>query len=127
MAKTKSETKTEEVKGPKVYWTAKEKEELGNKYSTELLTENCNEEQKTNKYLPSDAYVVTYKHEKELRTDLVRAATRVNIFDMYYDKFGSSQLVSIEYGPGLTSPKLWGIEKPSKPRRRKKKIVGPEE
>jgi len=127
MAKAKVETKTEEVKGPKLYWTAKEKEQLNNKYSTELIVENCNEEQRTNKYLPSDAYVVTYKHEKELRTDLVRAATRVNIFDMYYDKFGSSQLVSIEYGPGLTSPKLWGIEKPSKPRRRKKKIVGPEE
>ena len=127
MAKAKVETKTEEVKGPKLYWTAKEKEQLNNKYSTELIVENCNEEQRTNKYLPSDAYVVTYKHEKELRTDLVRAASRVNIFDMYYDKFGSSQLVSIEYGPGLMSPKLWGIEKPSKPRRRKKKIVGPEE
>ena len=127
MAKAKVETKTEEVKGPKLYWTAKEKEQLNNKYSTELIVENCNEEQRTNKYLPSDAYVVTYKHEKELRTDLVRAATRVNIFDMYYDKFGSSQLVSIEYGPGLMSPKLWGVEKPSKPRRRKKKIVGPEE
>jgi len=127
MAKAKVETKTEEVKGPKLYWTAKEKEQLNNKYSTELIVENCNEEQRTNKYLPSDAYVVTYKHDKELRTDLVRAASRVNIFDMYYDKFGSSQLVSIEYGPGLTSPKLWGVEKPSKPRRRKKKIVGPEE
>jgi len=127
MAKAKVETKTEEVKGPKLYWTAKEKEQLNNKYSTELIVENCNEEQRTNKYLPSDAYVVTYKHEKELRTDLVRAASRVNIFDMYYDKFGSSQLVSIEYGPGLMSPKLWGAEKPSKPRRRKKKIVGPEE
>ena len=127
MAKAKVETKTEEVKGPKLYWTAKEKEQLNNKYSTELIVENCNEEQRTNKYLPSDAYVVTYKHEKELRTDLVRAASRVNIFDMYYDKFGSSQLVSIEYGPGLMSPKLWGLEKPSKPRRRKKKIVGPEE
>ena len=43
MAKTKTETKTQEVKGPKVYWTAKEKEQLGNKYSTELLTENCND------------------------------------------------------------------------------------
>ena len=65
MAKTKTETETKEVKGPKVYWTAKEKEQLNNKYSTELLVENCNQEQRTNKYLPSDAYVVTYKHEKE--------------------------------------------------------------
>ena len=127
MAKTKTETKTQEVKGPKVYWTAKEKEQLGNKYSTELLTENCNDEQKTNKYLPSDAYLVTYKHEEELRSDLVRSPSRINLFDMYYDKFGASTLVSIEYGPGTMNPKLWGLEKPSKPRRRKKKIVGPEE
>jgi len=43
MAKAKVETKTEEVKGPKLYWTAKEKEQLNNKYSTELIVENCNE------------------------------------------------------------------------------------
>ncbi len=125
MAET--ETKKEEVKGPKLYWTAKEKEQLSNKYSTELLTENCNEEQRSNKYLPSDAYIVTYKHEEESRTDLVRSPSRINVFDMYYDKFGSSSLVSIEYGPGLMNPKLWGIEKPVRPRRRKKKIERSEE
>ena len=124
---SKTETKKEETKGPKVYWTAKEKETLNNKYSTELLTENSNEEQRNNKYLPSDAYIVTYKHEDEFRKDLVRASSRVNIFDMYYDKFGSKNLVSIEYGPGTMSPKLWGVDKPSKPRRRKKKIERPEE
>ncbi len=127
MAKAKVEAKTEEVKGPKLYWTAKEKEQLNNKYSTELLIENCNEEQRTNKYLPSDAYIVSYKHEKEVRSDLVRASSRVNIFDMYYDKFGSTNLVSIEYGPGLMSPKLWGVEKPVPQKRRRKKIERPEE
>jgi len=127
MTKAKVETKTEEVKGPKVYWTSKEKEQLNNKYSTELLVENCNEEQRNNKYLPSDAYIVTYKHEKESRTDLVRSANSVNIFDMYYDKFGSTSLVSIEYGPGLMSPKLWGVEKPVPQKRRRKKIERPEE
>ena len=118
MAKTKTETKTQEVKGPKVYWTAKEKEQLGNKYSTELLTENCNDEQKTNKYLPSDAYLVTYKHEEELRSDLVRSPSRINLFDMYYDKFGAGSIVSIEYGPGIASPKTWGVPTPSKPKKR---------
>ena len=127
MAKAKVETKTEEVKGPKLYWTAKEKEQLNNKYSTELLTENCNEEQRTNKYLPSDAYIVSYKHEEEVRTDLVCAASRVNIFDMYYDKFGSNGIVSIEYGPGLMSPKLWGVEKPVPQKRRRKRVERPEE
>jgi hypothetical protein len=127
---TKTETKKEEVKevkGPKVYWTAKEKETLKDKYLTELLIENSNEEQRTNKYLPSDAYIVTYKPDKDLRKDVVRAPSRVNLFDMYYDKFGSSEIVSIEYGPGTMSPKLWGINKPTKPKRRKKRIERPEE
>ena len=58
---------------------------------------------------------------------MVRAASRVNIFDMYYDKFGSNGIVSIEYGPGLMSPKLWGVEKPVPQKRRRKKIERPEE
>ena len=123
MAKAKVETKTEEVKESQVYWTPKEKEQLNNKYSTELLVENCNDEQKNNKYLPSDAYIVTYKHDKASRSDLVRSANSVNIFDMYYDKFGSGTLVSIEYGPGLMSPKLWGVEKPTPPKKRRKKRI----
>ena len=118
MAKTKTETKTEEVKGPKVYWTAKEKEQLGNKYSTELLTENCNAEQKTNKYLPSDAYLVTYKHEKELRSDLVRSPSRINLFDMYYDKYREG-LNKIEWGYGTINPSQWGYKQSEKKKKRK--------
>ena len=40
------------------------------------------------KSLPSDAYIVTYKIGDAVRNDLVRCHGRVNIFDMYYDKFG---------------------------------------
>jgi hypothetical protein len=37
---------------------------------------------------------------------------------MYYDKFGADSIVSIEYGPGTVSPKIWGIASPNKPKKK---------
>ena len=37
---------------------------------------------------------------------------------MYYDKFGAGSLVSIEYGPGIVSPKTWGAPVANKPKKR---------
>ena len=70
------------------------------------------------KSLPSDAYIVTYKVDDAVRNDLVRCHAKVNIFDMYYDKFGAGSIVSIEYGPGIASPKTWGLPVASKPKKR---------
>ena len=102
------------------YWTTKERENLNFRYSTNLLKENCAEEDLNDKTLPIDAYVVTYKMDGIIRKDLVRCHGQVNIFDMYYDKFGSESLVSIEYGPGMMNPKLWGIPAPSKPKKKRR-------
>ena len=68
--------------------------------------------------LPSDAYIVTYKIGDAVRNDLVRCHAKVNIFDMYYDKFGAGSIVSIEYGPGIVSPKTWGLPTPNKAKKR---------
>ena len=57
-----TKVKTEEKSKPSIQWSPKEKEDLKNKYGTELLVENANQEQMSNKYLPTDAYVVTYKN-----------------------------------------------------------------
>ena len=100
------------------YWTLKEKEDLNSKYSTSLIKENCNNEELKDKTLPSDAYIVTYKVGDAVRNDLVRCHAKVNIFDMYYDKFGAGSIVSIEYGPGIVSPKTWGVPMPNKPKKR---------
>ena len=43
-----TETKTKTTKDVQTYWTIKEKENLPTRYSTELLVENCNEEQERN-------------------------------------------------------------------------------
>jgi len=113
-----AKTKTRDEVMSEVYWTPKEKEDMNSKYSTNLLKENCNQEELNDKSLPSDAYIVTYKIGDAVRNDLVRCHVRVNIFDMYYDKFGAGSIVSIEYGPGIASPKTWGLPVASKPKKR---------
>ena len=70
------------------------------------------------KSLPSDAYIVTYKVDDAVRNDLVRCHGRVNIFDMYYDKFGAGSIVSIEYGPGTCKSKDMGFTSTNKPKKR---------
>ena len=117
-----TKVKTEEKSKPSIQWSPKEKEDLKNKYGTELLVENANQEQMSNKYLPTDAYVVTYKNaEGNIQKDITRSESKVNLFDMYYDKFGANSIVAFDFGPGTLSPKLWGINKPANPKRRRKK------
>ena len=101
-----SKTKTRDEVMSEAYWTPKEKEDLNSKYSTSLVKENCNQEDMNDRSLPSDAYIVTYKIQGEVRNDLVRCHAKVNIFDMYYDKFGADSNVSIEYGPATVSQKI---------------------
>ena len=76
-------------------------------------------EEMKDKSLPSDAYIVTYKIGDAVRNDLVRCHAKVNIFDMYYDKFGAGSIVDIKYGPGTVNPKIWGAaQAPTKPKKR---------
>jgi len=113
---TTTTTSTEKMNEPN--WTTHEKSCLKNKYSTDLLVENCSPIHLTDKTFPSDAYVVTFRNpDGEIQKDLVRSAKRVNIFDMYYDKFGQGAMLSIDFGPGNVNPKLWG----NKPQEEKKK------
>ena len=113
-----AKTKTRDEVMAEAYWTPKEKEDLSSRYSTSLIKENCNSEELKDKSLPSDAYIVTYKVGDAIRNDLVRCPAKVNIFDMYYDKFGMGSIVSIEYGPGIASPKTWGLPAATKPKKR---------
>lgn len=103
-----------------VYWTPQEKSNLKNKYSTELLVENCGPIELNDKSYPLDAYLVIYKNsDGEIQKDLVRSSKKVNIFDMYYDKFGPGALISIEFGPGTVNPKLWGSKPPESKKKRR--------
>ena len=113
-----AKTKTRDEVMSEAYWTPKEKEDMNSKYSTNFLKENCNQGELSYKSWPSDAYNVTYKIEDEVRHDLVRCHAKGNIFDMYFDKFGPGSIISIEYGPGIVSPRTWGAPTPNKPKKR---------
>ena len=113
-----AKTKTRDEVMSEAYWTPKEKEDMNSKYSTNLLKENCNQEELNDKSWPSDAYVVTYKIDDGVRKDLVRCHAKVNIFDMYYDKF-KGELKSIDYGHGNIKPNVWGYKPETKKKKRR--------
>ena len=59
--------------------------------------------------LPTDIHMVTYERDGLTYVDAVRAYTKVDIFDEYFDKLkGSGTLVSIESGFGKIKPNLYG-------------------
>ena len=99
-------------------WDKKEKDAIP-EYGCELLVENaCQDELKKTTY-PSDAMIVTYKVKDKVHFDLCRGS-KVNIFDLYYDKFGKGSLQGIDFGKGNINPSMWGYktkEKKKKGRR----------
>ena len=68
--------------------------------------------------LPSDTHIVTYivpvEHDgmsgEKIVYDAVRAAKKVDIFDIYYDRLKpfNATIKSIESGYGKVRPNLWG-------------------
>ena len=59
--------------------------------------------------LPNDIHIVTYKLNGEVVNDVVRAYTKVDIFDVYYDNLkGKGEIISIKSGYGRVKPKLYG-------------------
>jgi hypothetical protein len=99
-------------------WTPEEKKEIPSQYGCELLFERTTLQQIKDPSLPNDAYVVIYRINNETFMDLCRGK-RVNIFDMYYDKFGPGSVQKIDWGYGRTNPRLWGSKKSSEGKKRK--------
>ena len=113
----KEEQKLKEKPTPKSAWSSEEKKLIGS-YGCQLLIEDADHEQQQDKKFPTDTVVVTYKTEGKVHKDLVRGP-RVNIFDLYYDKFGKGSIQSIDFGKGTISPSQWGYKAPEKRKRRK--------
>ena len=108
---TEVSTETSVEKKPMYSWTQSEKENSKKLYGCEIMIENGTLEQVKTKDCPNDARIVTYEVDGEIRYDLTRSQKAVNIFDMYYDKFGKG-VKDIQYGEGRHNPKLWGIQAP---------------
>ena len=101
-----ADEKKEEVKfNPADYWC-------------EIILEKTTKEKAEDKSLPTDAFNVTYVVEGETLLDVTRSEKMMNIFDMYYDRYGKDSVQKIDYGAGSVRPNLWGIKAPQKKKRR---------
>jgi hypothetical protein len=100
-------------------WSTEERKTIPPLYGCEILLENTSLENANSTSFPSDAHIVKYEINGKVCIDLCRG-NLVNIFDMYYDKFGSNAIRSISWGNGRIIPNLWGQQKtPSKSKKRK--------
>lgn len=79
----------------------------------QLLAEAIDVNKFDDKELPSDTHLITYTKDGKKQVDAVRAYTKVDIFDDYYDKLGKNNPIhSIKSGYGFIKPKLYGKIKP---------------
>ena len=88
-------------------------------YSCEILLSKTTMDKAKDKSFPSDACIVKYLVDGKECIDLTRSGKQVNIFDMYYDKYGKDSLKTIEWGYGTVNPSQYGYKSPEKKRRRK--------
>ena len=88
-------------------------------YSCEILLEKTTVDKADDRKLPSDAFNVFYVVEGQERLDVTRSGKMVNVFNLYYDKYGKGAVQKIDYGPGTVNPHQWGYKQPEKKKRRK--------
>ena len=104
---TVTEEKKEEVKfNPSDYWC-------------EIILEKTTREKAEDKSLPTDAFNVLYVVDGKEHLDVTRSEKMMNVFDMYYDRYGKDAVQKIDYGAGSVRPNLWGVKPPEKKKRRK--------
>jgi len=89
-------------------------------YSCIILLERTTEEKAQDKSFPTDAYMVRYVVDGTQHLDVTRCYKMVNIFDMYYDKYGKGSLKSIDFGYGTIKPSQYGYKSPEKKKRKRK-------
>ena len=88
-------------------------------YSCEILLEKTTVDKADDRKLPSDAFNVFYVVEGQERLDVTRSGKMVNVFNLYYDKYGKDSVRKIDYGHGTVNPSQWGYKQPDKKKRRK--------
>ena len=103
-----AEEKKEELKfNPADYWC-------------EIVLEKTTQEKALDRTLPTDAFNVTYVVEGQTYLDVTRSEKMVNVFDMYYDRYGKGAVQKIDYGHGTIRPNLWGNKPLDKKKKRRK-------
>ena len=89
-------------------------------YSCEILQERTTQEKSIDRKLPTDAFNVTYVVEGETFLDVTRSSKMVNVFDMYYDRYGKGSVQKIDFGHGTINPGQWGYKAPTKKVKKRK-------
>jgi|TARA_B100000085_G_scaffold133192_1_gene121246 hypothetical protein len=79
-------------------------------YSCQILQEKTTLEAANDKSLPNDARLVWYVVDGVEHIDLTRCRKTVELFDMYFDKYGKGAVQKIDFGFGTVNPKLWGYK-----------------
>ena len=87
-------------------------------YSCQILQEKTTLEAANDKSLPNDARLIWYVVDGVEYVDLTRCKKTVQLFDMYYDKYGPGAVKKIDFGYGTVKPTLWGY-KPSEKKKKK--------
>jgi hypothetical protein len=83
-------------------------------YGCQILLEKTTIEDAKDKSFPNDAKLIWYVVEGKTYMDLTRCKKMVDLFDLYYDKYGPGAVQKIDFGYGTVSPKLWGYKQPEK-------------
>ena len=89
-------------------------------YSCEIILEKTTKEKSVDRQLPTDAFNVSYVVDGKEHLDVTRSEKMVNVFDMYYDRYGKGAVQRIDYGHGTVRPNLWGAKVPAKQKKRRK-------
>ena len=88
-------------------------------YWCEIILEKTTLEKAEDKQFPTDAFNVSYVVDGKEYLDVTRSEKMMNVFDMYYDRYGKDAVQKIDYGAGAIRPNLWGLKPPEKKKRRK--------
>jgi hypothetical protein len=91
---------------------------LPHEYGCQILLENTTIDKAKDTSFPNDAYLIWYIVDGKECIDLTRCSKRVNLFDMYYDKYGPGAVQKIDFGYGRTNPKIWGYKQPEKKKKK---------
>jgi|TARA_B100000214_G_scaffold47849_1_gene30003 hypothetical protein len=89
-------------------------------YSCEIIQEKTTQEKALDRKLPTDAFNVTYIVEGETLLDVTRSSKMVNVFDMYYDRYGKGSIQRIDFGHGTVNPSQYGYKPPSRKVKKRK-------
>ena len=92
------------------------------------LHENCNPQEDNNTKLPYTAYLIWYKVEDQIRYDIAMGDKQVDVFDVYYDKYGKDGFIGMKQSEGRIQPNRWNVAPPPpKKRKRRKRKEEPED